>query len=82
MNSRNGLSYLNSGHNSWCFLNYSQQFDVQEFLGKDKVEFWTWKEQKNGTVFDTGTKCYALISLVRIDGLVTSPLRPLRISCS
>ena len=53
MNLRNGLSYLNSVHNSGCFLNYSQQFVVQEFLGKDKVEFWTWKERKNGTVFDT-----------------------------
>ena len=47
------MSYLNSVHNGGCFLNYSQQFVVQEFLGKDKVEFWTVKEQKNGTVFDT-----------------------------
>ena len=40
MNLRNGLSYLNSVHNSGCFLNYSQQFVVQELLGKDKVEFY------------------------------------------
>ena len=33
--------------------NYTQQFDIQEFLSKNKVEFWTWKEQKNGTVVDT-----------------------------
>ena len=32
------MSYLNSVHNSGCFLNYSQQFVVQEFLGKEKVE--------------------------------------------
>ena len=47
------FSYLNSVHNSGCFLSYTQKIDVQDFLGKDKVESWTSKKQKNGTVFDT-----------------------------
>ena len=52
MNLRNGSSYLNSVNNVGCFLNYNKQFHIQEFLGKDKVEFWTWKEQKMA-VFDS-----------------------------